>query len=158
MLLVSRGSCTTNTLDMRVSSVSAVRKGSHCSDEKNDSDDDDDDDGDDTIMIMCSHYSHNHDSDDDNDTIMIMYGFVSWIISTLDMPVSSISAQSLDSNYTVEDRDDNNESDDDNDNVGLSKLTNGMLDTRILPMSAERTVTVVMKTVMILAVMMITIP
>ena len=54
--------------------------------------------------------------------------------------------------------DDNNESDDDNDNVGLSKLTNGMLDTCILPMSAERTVTVVMKTVMILAVMMITIP
>ena len=89
---------------------------------------------------------------------MIMYGFVSCITSTLDMPVSSVSAQSLDSNYTVEDRDDNNESDDDNDNVGLSKLTNGMLDTRILPMFAERTVTVVMKTVMILAVMMITIP
>ena len=77
MLLVSRGSCTTNTLDMRVSSVSAVRKGSHCSDDNNDSDDDDDDDddgddGDDTIMIMCSHYSHNNDSDDDNDTIIIM--------------------------------------------------------------------------------------
>ena len=73
MLLVSRGSCTTNMLDMRVSSVSAVRKGSHCSDDNNDSDDDDDDDdGDDTIMIMCSHYSHNNDSDDDNDTIIIM--------------------------------------------------------------------------------------
>ena len=67
MLLVSRGSCTTNTLDMRVSSVSAVRKGSHYSDDNNDSEEDDD-----IIMTMCSRYSDNNDSDDDNDTIIII--------------------------------------------------------------------------------------